>query len=54
MQGEHKVLYNEELTSLSAIVRELKHAKSISGVPYFTYKGKNPSEILHETQWKEL
>lgn len=54
VQGEHKVLYNEELTSLSAIVKELKHAKSISGIPYFTYKGKNLSEILHETQWKDL
>lgn len=54
VQGEHKVLYNEELTSLSAIVKELKHAKSSSGIPYFTYNGENLSEILHRTQWKEF
>ena len=50
---EHKVLYNEELTSLSAIARSFK-GYPMSGPSYFTYNGKLVSEIARETQWKDL
>ena len=38
--AEHKVLYNNELTSLTAIMKKLKGCSNISGPSYFTYKGK--------------
>lgn len=48
-----KVLYNEVITSLTAIVKELKNAKHISGTSYFTYNGRLITDIAKETQWKE-
>ena len=50
---ERKVLYNGELTSLSAIAKSIKGC-SVAGPAYFTYNGKSLSEILRETQWKNL
>lgn len=50
--NNHKVKYKEELTSLSAIVKNLK-GYSIAGPSYFTYNGKLITEIADETQWKE-
>ena len=50
---EHKVLYNDELTSLSAIARSFK-GYPMSGPSYFTYNGKLVSDIARETQWKDL
>lgn len=49
----HKVKYQEELTSLSAIVKQLKGYKHVAGSSYFTYNGKIITEIADETQWKE-
>ncbi len=49
--SERKVQYNDEITSLSAIVRGIK-GYPISGPAYFTYKGKLVSDIAKETQWK--
>ena len=51
--NNHKVKYQEELTSLTAIVKQLKGYKHVSGPPYFTYNGKLITEIADETQWKE-
>ena len=50
--NNHKVKYKEELTSLSAIVKNLK-GYSIAGPSYFTYNGKLITELADETQWKE-
>lgn len=49
---ERKVLYKNEITSLSAISDNIK-GYSTSGPYMFTYKGKRVSEIAHETQWKD-
>ena len=51
--NNHKVKYQEELTSLSAIVKQLKGYKHVAGPSYFTYNGKLITEIADETQWKE-
>lgn len=51
--GERKVLYKNEITSLSNIVGQLKGVKSIQGTAYFTYNGKLLTDIAKETQWKE-
>ena len=50
--NNHKVKYQEELTSLSAIVKELK-GYNVAGPSYFTYDGRIITEIADETQWKE-
>ena len=50
---EHKVLYNDELTSLSAIAKNIK-GYPMSGPSYFTYNGKLVADIARETQWKGL
>lgn len=50
---EHKVLYNDELTSLSAIAKSIKGFQC-SGPGYFTYNGKLVCDIARETQWKDL
>lgn len=51
--NNHKVKYQEELTSLTAIVKQLKGYKHVSGSSYFTYNGKLITEIADETQWKK-
>lgn len=53
VKGEHKVLYNNELTSLTAIIKKIKGCSSINGPSYFTYKGEVLTEIAKRTQWKE-
>ena len=50
--NNHKVKYQDELTSLSAIVKQLK-GYNVAGPSYFTYNGKIITEIADETQWKE-
>ena len=51
--NEHKVQYNNELTSLSAIAKAIK-GYSIAGPMCFTYNGKLVSDIAEETQWKQI
>ena len=53
IKGEHKVLYNNELTSLTAIMKKIKGYSNISGPSYFTYKGELLTDIAKRTQWKE-
>ncbi len=51
VDSEHKVLYNNELTSLSAIMKDIK-GYGVAGPNYFTYNGKLLTELAEETQWK--
>lgn len=51
VQSAHKVLYNNELTSLTAIVKEIKHVNAIAGLSYFTYNGELITDIANRTQW---
>lgn len=54
VQGPHKVLWGEELTSLSAVVKSIKNPKgSFQGPQFFTYKGEPILDIANRTQWKE-
>ena len=51
--SENKVEYKGEITSLSTIVKELKHLKNIPrGTAYFTYNGELLTDIAERTQWK--
>ena len=50
--NDRKVMYNNELTSLSAIAKMVK-GYPIAGPMCFTYNGKLVSDIAEETQWKE-
>ena len=50
--SERKVQYNDEITSLSAVVGKLKGIKAVQGPHYFTFNGKNIVDIAEETQWK--
>ena len=50
---ERKVQWNNEITSLSAVVGTIKGVKSIQGTQYFTYNGMLITKIAEETQWKE-
>ena len=51
--SERKVQWNEEVTSLSAIVCALKHKKAIQGSAFCTYNGNLITKIAEETLWKE-
>lgn len=51
--NDRKVLYNNEITSLSAISDGIK-GYSTSGPTFFTYHGKTISQIAEETQWKGM
>ena len=53
VESERKVLYNGEITSLSAIAKEIK-GYPVAGPSLFTYNGKLVSDIAGETQWKSL
>lgn len=53
VKGERKVLYKDEITSLTAIMREIKGYKNIAGPSYFTYKGEALTDIAERTQWKQ-
>ena len=50
--SERKVLYKDEITSLSAISDSIKGYSS-AGPQFFTYNGKLVYEIAKETQWKD-
>ena len=52
VQDEHKVLYNGELTSLSAIAKKIK-GYPCAGPSFFTYNGKLVADIARVTQWKD-
>ena len=53
VSGEHKVLYNDELTSLSAIAKSIK-GYSCAGPSFFTYNGELLTDIAYRTQWKDF
>lgn len=53
VESERKVIYKDEITSLSAIVGQIKGVKSIQGSLYFTYNGRPLIDIANETQWKD-
>ena len=52
VESDRKVIYNDEITSLTAIVAKIKGVKSIQGPSFFTYNGKLITDIANETQWK--
>lgn len=52
VKGEHKVLYNDELTSLSAIVKNIK-GYPVSGPAFFSFNGELLTTIAERTQWKK-
>lgn len=52
VESERKVIYNNEITSLSAVAGRIKGVKAIQGSLYFTYNGKLITEIAEQTQWK--
>ena len=53
VQSEHKVLYNDELTSLSAIAKN-KLGYSVSGPQCFSFNGELLVDIAKRTQWKDM
>lgn len=53
VESEHKVLYNNELTSLSAIMKEIK-GYPVSGPLFFTYNGELLTDIAERTQWRKF
>lgn len=53
VEGPRKVIYNDEITSLSAVVSGIKGVKAIAGPHYFTYSGRPITDIANETQWKD-
>lgn len=50
--NEHKVQYNNELTSLSAVAKGIK-GYNVAGPSFFTYNGRLLTDIADETQWKD-
>lgn len=53
VESERKVIYRGEITSLSAIAKDIK-GYSVAGPSLFTYNGKIVADIAEETQWKNL
>ena len=51
--SDRKVQYKDEITSLTAIMKELKQYEHIAGPTYFTYNGELITDIAYRTQWKE-
>ncbi len=51
--SERKVLYNNEQTSLSAIVQNIKGIQAAAGPSYFTYNDEFVTDIASRTQWKD-
>lgn len=51
VNGEHKVLYNGQLTSLSRVASDIK-GYPVSGPSFFTYNGECVADIANRTQWK--
>lgn len=54
IQSEHKVLYKDQITSLSAIVQSIKNMTTAAGPSYFTYNGEPLVDIANRTQWKDF
>ena len=54
VQDKHKVIYHEEITSLTGIVKRIKNVSSIAGPSYFTFEGELLTDIAERTQWKHL
>ena len=52
VESDRKVIYNNEITSLSAVAEKLKNASSVQGSAYFTYNGELIVDIARRTQWK--
>ena len=52
IDSEHKVLYNNELTSLSAIMTNIK-GYNVAGPLFFTYNGELLTDIAERTQRKK-
>ena len=53
VESDRKVVYNNESTSLSAIVERIKGIKNAAGPSYFAYNGIPIVDIAYETQWKD-
>lgn len=53
VESERKIIYKDEITSLSALVGQIKGVKAIQGSLYFTYNGRPLIDIANETQWKD-
>ena len=53
VESDRKVAFNNEITSLSAVVCKIKGVKAIAGPSYFTYNGRLITDIAEHTQWKE-
>lgn len=53
IESEHKVLFNEELTSLSAIMKDIK-GYNVAGPSFFTFNGELLTDIAERTQWKNF
>lgn len=51
VESDRKVTYNNEITSLSAVVGRLIGLCAVQGSSYFTYNGKLITKIAEETQW---
>lgn len=54
VQDAHKVLYNNELTSLTGIMKALTGTPNIAGPSYFTYNGESITDIANRTQWRDF
>jgi len=52
VQSARKVLHDNELTSLSRIVEDIKHISAAQGPSYFTFKGEPLTDIAERTQWR--
>jgi hypothetical protein len=49
-----KVQFGDEITSLSAVVEQLKNRSAVQGPLWFTYQGRPLIDIANETQWKNF
>lgn len=51
VESEHKVIFNNDITSLSAIAKSIK-GYSVQGPAFFTFNGELLTDIAERTQWK--
>ena len=54
VESDRKVIYNNEITSLSAVAGRLKGLNAVQGSSYFTYNGKLITQIAEDTQWRNF
>lgn len=52
VSGPRKVVYGDEITSLSAIVQRIKGIPAAAGPSYFTFNGEPLVDIAYRTQWR--